>query len=69
MICRVQNDEGLVSDVEILVTVTDAESANEIGLDDFFDGPRGNITSSCILFHGLFENCLEQENGRVARRV
>ena len=35
VICRVQNDEGLVSDVEILVTVTDAESANEIGLDDF----------------------------------
>ena len=35
MICRVQNDEGLVSDVEILVTVTDAESGNEIGLDDF----------------------------------
>ena len=35
VICRVQNDEGLVSDVEILVTVTDAESGNEIGLDDF----------------------------------
>tara|TARA_A100001388_G_scaffold114762_1_gene84557 strand:- start:413 stop:1177 length:765 start_codon:yes stop_codon:yes gene_type:complete len=35
VICRVQNEEGLVSDVEILVTVTDAESANEIGLDDF----------------------------------
>ena len=34
VICRVQNDEGLVSDVEILVTVTDAESGDGIGLSD-----------------------------------
>ena len=38
VICRVQNDEGLVSNVEILVTITNAEDGNEIGLNELLMG-------------------------------
>ena len=63
VICRVQNDEGLVSDVEILVTITDAESGNEIGFSELLMGIGG---LALLLIISLFAYLRVASNRRVA---
>ena len=63
VICRVQNDEGLVSDVEILVTITDAESGNEIGFSELLMAIGG---LALLLIISLFAYLRVASNRRVA---